>query len=129
MKRRLAVMIALAVLCVSAVADDRPPKGKGPSRNPPKLANAQSSSYVACYFGNSWEWGTQANGSYYSTSGDYKDSKAGTIFTTSTDIGAILEACDNVKRQKGISNAFSGAYAATRNLGNNYAIVNVRLVP
>lgn len=129
MERRLAVILALAVFCVSAFADDRPPKGKGPSRNPPKLADAQSSSYVACYFGNSWEWATQANGSYYSTSGDYKDSKAGTIFTTATDVSAILEACDNVKRQKSIPNAFTGAYAAVSNLGKNYAIVNVRLVP
>ena len=125
---RIFIVCLVVLMSLSAFGASKS-KGRGPKAGPPKLAAATSSSYVACYFGNQWEWGTQGDGSYYSMTGEWPSTKIGTVFTTSTDPGTIVQSCMNVKSQKGIGAAFTGAYAAVKNLGSNYAIVNSALIP
>ena len=62
---RIFIVCLVVLMSLSAFGASKS-KGMGPKAGPPKLAAATSSSYVACYFGNQWEWGTQGDGSYYS---------------------------------------------------------------
>lgn len=139
MKRFLELALVVALVVPATFAHEPSTRSGKKAKNPPAVANAgkvraaaantASVSNVACYFGSTWEWALTPSNAYYSMNGSWVSSKVGTVFSTGTSPSEIVAACAQAKTYYKVSGTFSGAYAATSNVGSNYAIINSALIP